>query len=199
MAAMSSSSSRKSNKNKKSGHGAVQGMSWLFGHRVLLCIQPAVVDINDRIAVIHRGYQQPFGVVCGAGHHHLEPWLVHVHRLQRLRMLGGLFPSAVDDSPYNHRHADGSAEHVKREHVEDQVTGIGTPIADALVPALANVNQLLYMAPSGTNNFLLQAGGGNLNLFDNGVLVAANPLAAKPQQSLYFPSRTCLDSSRDLH
>jgi autotransporter-associated beta strand protein len=59
----------------------------------------------------------------------------------------------------------------------DEVTGIGTPIANTLVPDLANVTQLVYMAPSGTNNFLLQVNGADLDLFDNGLLVASNPVA----------------------
>src|SRR5205807_2736336 len=59
----------------------------------------------------------------------------------------------------------------------DEVTGIGTPIANNLVPALANVNQLVYTAPSGTNNFLLQVSGSELSVYDNNTLVASNPLA----------------------
>ena len=59
----------------------------------------------------------------------------------------------------------------------DEVSGIGTPAANNLVPALADVNQLLYMAPSGTNSFLLQASAGNLNLYNNNNLVASNPLS----------------------
>src|SRR5262249_23216443 len=58
----------------------------------------------------------------------------------------------------------------------DEVTGVGTPIANHLLPALANVNPLVSPAPSGTNSFLLQAAGANLNLYDNGVLVASDPL-----------------------
>jgi autotransporter-associated beta strand protein len=56
----------------------------------------------------------------------------------------------------------------------DTITGLGSPVANNLLPAL--VNTLLYTAPSGTNNFLLKASGGNLVLLDNSVQVAAAPL-----------------------
>ncbi len=59
----------------------------------------------------------------------------------------------------------------------DEVTGIGSPTAKQLIPSLANVNQLVYMAPSGTNNFVLQVSGATLNLLDNNVVVASNPVA----------------------
>jgi autotransporter-associated beta strand protein len=64
------------------------------------------------------------------------------------------------------------------------VTGIGTPQANNLVPALADVHQLVYTAPlstsapfSTTNNFLLQKNGANLDLYDNSNLVASDPIA----------------------
>ncbi len=59
----------------------------------------------------------------------------------------------------------------------DEVTGIGSPIANNLIPDLADVNQLVYMAPSGTNNYLLQVNSGVLNLYDNGSVVASNPIS----------------------
>jgi autotransporter-associated beta strand protein len=57
----------------------------------------------------------------------------------------------------------------------DIVTGIGTPIASNAVPDLADVNQLLYMAPAGTNSFTLTENNGILDLLDNGTLVAYQP------------------------
>ncbi len=66
----------------------------------------------------------------------------------------------------------------------DLVTGIGSPIANNLVPALADVHGLVYTAPlattapfNTTNNFLLQRNGANLDLYDNSVLVASDPIA----------------------
>ncbi len=54
-------------------------------------------------------------------------------------------------------------------------TGIGTPIANTLVPALADVNQLLYAPVGGTNNLTLSESNGILDLYDNGTLVAYQP------------------------
>ena len=63
----------------------------------------------------------------------------------------------------------------------DLVSGIGTPIANNLVPGLADTTQLIYVAPSGTNNFTLVQKGANLDLYDNGTaaadLVATDPLS----------------------
>ncbi len=57
----------------------------------------------------------------------------------------------------------------------DLDTGIGSPIANELLPALGGA--LAYTAPSGTNSFLLQASGSTLQLLDNGSVVASGPLA----------------------
>ncbi len=57
----------------------------------------------------------------------------------------------------------------------DVVTGLGSPNAINLVPDLADVGQMIYIPPSGTNNFILSESSGVLNLTDNGTLVASQP------------------------
>ncbi len=59
----------------------------------------------------------------------------------------------------------------------DLVTGIGTPIANNMVPDLANLQQMLYASPSGTNNYVLKESAGVLYLTDNGIQVAYQPLS----------------------
>ncbi len=64
----------------------------------------------------------------------------------------------------------------------DLASGIGTPIANELVPAFAGQGTgvlpgpLVFTAESGTNNFHLVQSGGNLNLYDNGTLKVSRPL-----------------------
>ena len=60
----------------------------------------------------------------------------------------------------------------------DLATGIGTPIANQLIPALANTSQLGYTAPAGTNDFLLKQNGTILDLFDNSLLVSSESAAS---------------------
>ncbi len=57
----------------------------------------------------------------------------------------------------------------------DLATGIGTPIANHMVPDLASVSQMIFTAPAGTNKFILTNNNGVLNLTDNGTLVAFQP------------------------
>ncbi len=57
----------------------------------------------------------------------------------------------------------------------DLVTGLGTPVANQLIPDLADVAQLYYTAPSGTNHFTLSEDSGYLQLYDNGSLVDFQP------------------------
>ena len=46
------------------------------------------------------------------------------------------------------------------------------------MPDLAGVNELVYTSPNiGSNNYLLQQGSGDLNLYDNGALVASDPIS----------------------
>ncbi len=74
----------------------------------------------------------------------------------------------------------------------DEATGIGSPLANNLIADLADVNQLVYMAPSGTNNYLLQVNSGVLNLYDNGTVVASNPVSQTT--SVYIAGRSTTPS-----
>ncbi len=57
----------------------------------------------------------------------------------------------------------------------DAVTGLGTPIANNLVPDLADA--LLYTAPAGTNSIRLVQSGSNFEVFVNSVLVDKQAIA----------------------
>jgi hypothetical protein len=66
----------------------------------------------------------------------------------------------------------------------DLVTGIGSPVANLLVPDLAGQPaQLVYNAPDNTpnHNILVEQVGTNIDVFDNGVLVTAHPVSTTSQ------------------
>jgi autotransporter-associated beta strand protein len=58
----------------------------------------------------------------------------------------------------------------------DLVSGLGSPIENNLIPALANA--ISYVGATGTNTYVLQAVGSNIVLTDNGSQVASYPIAS---------------------
>ncbi len=79
----------------------------------------------------------------------------------------------------------------------DIVTGLGSPIANNLVPGLANA--LVYDAPSGTNTLVLEASGSNVVLLDNGTQVASYPLDATTSVVIDGGTNNSLTINYDNH
>ena len=94
---------------------------------------------------------------------------------QTLPMLYSLYNSPTSYSQDFHDVTAGNNGTYTAGTGYDLDTGIGTPIANQLIPALAG-GSLTYNAPSGTNNFRLVLSGANLDLYDNGNLVASQPV-----------------------
>jgi hypothetical protein len=66
----------------------------------------------------------------------------------------------------------------------DLVTGIGTPVANLLVPDLAGQPaQIVYAVPDTVNNhnIVVKQVGTNIDVFDNGTLVSAHPVSTTTQ------------------
>ena len=75
----------------------------------------------------------------------------------------------------------------------DLMTGLGTPIANQLVIALANVSgPLAYEVPEGqaATHISVQQVGANIEVFDNGAVVASRPVAKTTVVDIYFTPRT---------
>ena len=66
----------------------------------------------------------------------------------------------------------------------DEVTGLGTPIANLLIPDLAGQSaNLVYTAPANVldHNMVVEQSGANIDIYDNSVLVATHPAATTSQ------------------
>jgi hypothetical protein len=66
----------------------------------------------------------------------------------------------------------------------DLVTGLGTPVANLLVPDLAGwPAELVYTAPDNTpnHNIVVKQGGADIDVFDNGMLVTAHAAGTTSQ------------------
>ncbi|MFN8543861.1 MAG: hypothetical protein U0807_06615 [Candidatus Binatia bacterium] len=75
-------------------------------------VQPAVLEVDDRVVVLHRRDEEPFGVARRGRRDDLETREMREHRRQALRVLRPLAPAAPDDEPHDERHACAAAEHV---------------------------------------------------------------------------------------